>query len=174
VKAYLFLRADFFGDRAHEGAAVAPGDLFKGRFHPAGDVAFATSILGDAVAMVPELSSLAAPVLAAARNIARVPNARVRVKAVRQRPAADDAILALFREWIAAYAEADALIANKAHSYTDKDMAVPLDRAQAAEDRILRSRPAVQSASPLKAILPRSSCAGTIGTRRTPAALSEE
>ena len=57
---------------------------------------------------------------------------------MRQRPAADDAILALFREWIAAYAAADALIANdKAHSYTDENMAVPLDRAQAAEDGIL-------------------------------------
>jgi hypothetical protein len=68
VKAYLFLHTDFFQNRAHEGAAVAPGDLFKGEVHPAGDVAFAASILRDAVAFVPELAPLAEPVLTEARK----------------------------------------------------------------------------------------------------------
>jgi hypothetical protein len=66
----------------------------------------------------------------------RKPQARrARANVVEQ--TGDEKILALFREWIAAHAAADALIANKAHPYTDEDMAVPLDRAQAAEDRIL-------------------------------------
>lgn len=66
VKAYLFLHLDFFTDRAHEAAAVAPGNLFNGEVHPAGDAAFAASILRDAVAFVPELAPLAEPVLKAA------------------------------------------------------------------------------------------------------------
>jgi len=41
AKVYLFLHMDFFGDRAHEGAAIAPGKLFEGEMHPAGDAAFA-------------------------------------------------------------------------------------------------------------------------------------
>jgi hypothetical protein len=68
VKAYLFLHLDFFGNPAHEGAAVAPGTLFEGEVNPSGDVAFATSILRDAVVFVPELASFVEPVLAAARK----------------------------------------------------------------------------------------------------------
>jgi hypothetical protein len=68
AKVYLFLRLDFFADRAHEGAAIAPGKLFEGELHPAGDVAFATAMLRDAVTFLPELAPLVEPVLAAARK----------------------------------------------------------------------------------------------------------
>jgi hypothetical protein len=68
AKTYLFLHLDFFGDRAHEGAAVAPGKLFEGGVNPAGDVAFATAMIRDAVTFLPELAPLAEPVLAAARK----------------------------------------------------------------------------------------------------------
>jgi hypothetical protein len=68
AKAYLFLHLDFFGDLAHEGAAIAPGKLFEGGVNPAGDVAFATAMLRDAVTFLPELGPLAEPVLAAARK----------------------------------------------------------------------------------------------------------
>jgi hypothetical protein len=68
AKTYLFLRLNFFGDRAHEGAAVAPGKLFEGEVHPAGDAAFAAAMLRDVVTFLPELAPLAEPVLAAARK----------------------------------------------------------------------------------------------------------
>ena len=68
AKVYLFLHLDFFGDRAHEGAAIAPGKLFEGGWHPAGDLAFATAMLRDAVTFLPELAPLAEPVLAAAKG----------------------------------------------------------------------------------------------------------
>ena len=69
AKAYLFLRMDVFNYHAQEGiAAVGPGDLFEGGVNPAGDVAFATAMLRDAVAFLPELAPLAEPVLAAARK----------------------------------------------------------------------------------------------------------
>jgi hypothetical protein len=69
AKAYLFLRMDVFNYHAQEGiAAVGPGDLFEGGVNPAGDVAFATAMLRDAVTFLPELAPLAEPVLAAARK----------------------------------------------------------------------------------------------------------
>jgi hypothetical protein len=43
AKVYLFLHLDFFNYLAHEGAAIAPGKLFEGGWHPAGDLAFATA-----------------------------------------------------------------------------------------------------------------------------------
>jgi hypothetical protein len=68
AKVYLFLHLDFFGDRAHEGAAIAPGKLFEGGWHPAGDPAFATAMIRDAVTFLPELRPLVEPVLAAAED----------------------------------------------------------------------------------------------------------
>jgi hypothetical protein len=68
AKVYLFLHLDFFGDLAHEGAAIAPGRLFEGGWHPAGDVAFATAMIRDAVTFLPELLPLVEPVLAAAKD----------------------------------------------------------------------------------------------------------
>jgi hypothetical protein len=68
AKVYLFLHLDFFGDRAHEGAAIAPDKLFDGEVIPAGDAAFATAMIRDAVTFLPELGPLAEPVLAAARK----------------------------------------------------------------------------------------------------------
>jgi hypothetical protein len=72
AKAYLFLHLDFFCATRHEGAAVAPGKLFEGGVNPAGDVAFATAMIRDAVTFLPELAPLAEPVLAAARKAADV------------------------------------------------------------------------------------------------------
>src|ERR1700730_10081330 len=49
AKVYLFLHLDFFNYLAHDSAAIAPGKLFQGGWHPAGDLAFATAMLRDAV-----------------------------------------------------------------------------------------------------------------------------
>lgn len=66
AKAYMFLHMDFFNN--HEGAAIAPGELFEGEMHPSGDAAFATAMIRDAATFLPELRPLVEPVLAAARN----------------------------------------------------------------------------------------------------------
>jgi hypothetical protein len=68
AKVYLFLHLDFFNYLAHDSAAIAPGKLFEGGWHPAGDLAFATAMLRDAVTFLPELAPLAEPVLAAAKG----------------------------------------------------------------------------------------------------------